>query len=65
MPDAIYCRNGHFIGFFPNPNHDFDHVRVIYAWQEAQANAELARMAFCSECGAKNVEREFNAASWV
>ena len=55
MANAIYCRNGHFIGFVPETNPRYRHVGVFHEWQERQAQEKMARLAFCSQCGADNI----------
>lgn len=52
MPDAIYCQNGHFVGYVPNPNGDYS----IHQWQKPAIDAQLDRMAFCTKCGAQSID---------
>lgn len=55
MAEAIYCRNGHFNGYMPNPNPSYDGEKVLHGWQVPLMENELARRAFCSTCGLANV----------
>ncbi len=55
MAEAIYCRNGHFNGYLPDPNPSYDGEKVLHGWQVPLVEKELARRAFCSTCGLANV----------
>ncbi len=55
MAEAIYCRNGHFNGYMPDPNPCYDGEKVLHGWQVPQVEKELARLAFCPTCGLENV----------
>jgi hypothetical protein len=55
MTEAIYCRNGHFNGYMPDPNPSYDGEKALHDWQVPQVEKELARLAFCPTCGLENV----------
>jgi hypothetical protein len=55
MAEAIYCRNGHFNGYMPDPNPSYDGEKVLYGWQVPRVEKTLARRAFCPICGLENV----------
>jgi hypothetical protein len=55
MAEAIYCRNGHFNGYMPDPNPSYDGEKVLHGWQVPLVEKELARRTFCSTCGLANV----------
>jgi hypothetical protein len=55
MANAIYCRNGHYVGLL-NPGHgervSTARIRAMAAHPE---NFERKLPAFCQQCGAKNI----------
>lgn len=55
MADAIFCRNGHFIGYEPKRDPRHEYSGVMHDWQEKQIRGKKDRLAFCSECGAAAV----------
>ncbi len=55
MAEAIFCRNGHFNGYVPDPNPSYGGEKVLHGWQIPQVEKELARLAFCPTCGFENV----------
>jgi hypothetical protein len=55
MAEAIYCRNGHFNGYMPDPNPSYDGEKALHGWQVPLVEKELARRAFCPTCGLANV----------
>src|ERR1035437_453994 len=55
MANALYCRNGHFNGYAPDPNPSYGYDRSLYYWQVEQVQEELKRLAFCPTCGVDNI----------
>ena len=55
MANALYCRNGHFNGYAPDPNPSYGYERSLYYWQVEQVQEELKRLAFCPTCGVDNI----------
>ncbi|WP_263373105.1 DUF2321 domain-containing protein [Granulicella aggregans] len=55
IPNAIYCRNGHFNGFAPEQNTSLRYKGVFHEWQERELREKLVRLAFCPRCGVDNI----------
>jgi hypothetical protein len=56
MNEAVYCRNGHFIGYIPERDGRWDMSPVMHDYQERQIRDKLDRLAFCPNCGAPGVK---------
>jgi hypothetical protein len=55
MANVLYCRNGHFNGFVPEPDPRYRYLGAFHDWQERKLREELARLAFCPKCGVDNI----------
>lgn len=56
MGRATYCLNGHFLDHEPQGEmDDDDDWPAVNAWEEQRLDRKYARLAYCSECGAKGV----------
>lgn len=68
MGIAIYCLNGHFLDYEPQGEMEDDDgctISVAPGWEVERLERKLARLAYCSECGAKSISECDHCQSWI